>query len=278
MSDNRSYGTTNGGTDAIGHGTNASYSTEQDALLPKQDPRKGLRDYLGRNVTRKRADLVLLFTYITTGLLDSTATAVWGSFVSMQTGNTIYLGFGLSDPSRSTRWVKSGTSILAFCFGSFCFARFHRWYSARRRWVMIASTFIQLLCILAAALIVTLTPDDVHDLHWSILVPIGLVALQSAGQAVISRALQYGTLTSVVLTSIYCDLFSDAKLFAGLTENAERNRRGAAPVLLLFGAIIGGLWANSGVGITGALWTAAALKLIVVLTWVLWPAEKEGET
>lgn len=274
MGDNRSYGTT---SNQVTYDTDQSHSMEHHSLLPKRAEIPGLRDSLDNNVSRKRADLVLLFTYITTGLLDSTATAVWGSFVSMQTGNTIYVGLGLSNPAHGTRWIKSGLSILSFCFGSFCFARYHRRYSQRKRWVMILSVFFQFLCVLAAALIVTLTPSNTHDLDWSILVPIALVAFQSAGQAVLSRALQYGTLTSVVLTSIYCDLFSDAKLFAGLTENAERNRRGAAPILLLFGAIMGGLWSKTEIGIAGALWTAAVLKLLVVIAWILWPAEKEGE-
>jgi predicted Abi (CAAX) family protease len=80
-----------------------------------------------------------------------------------------------------------------------------------------------------------------------------------------------------VLTSIYCDLASDEKLFAPLGENAERNRRVLAPVLLLLGAVIGGLWAHSEVGMTGALWTAVALKLIVVLAWCFWVEEKDEE-
>lgn len=276
MGDNRSYGTTN--TNANGAGS--SYAAEDDALLPKHTRSQGLRHYLGNDVSRKRADIVLLFSYITTGLLDSTAIAVWGSFVSMQTGNTIYLGLGLSNPGGGTRWIRSGLSVLSFCIGSFCFARYHRWYSPRRRWIMVSSVFFQMICIFVAAMIVTLTAKTEippQELHWSVLVPIVLVAFQSAGQAVISRALQYASLTSVVLTSIYCDLFSDAKLFAGLTENVERNRRAAAPLLLLVGAVVGGIWSETQIGITGALWTAVALKLIVVVTWILWPAEKEGE-
>lgn len=37
-------------------------------------------------VSKDWADAVLLFCYIITGLLDSSATFIWGSFVSMQTG------------------------------------------------------------------------------------------------------------------------------------------------------------------------------------------------
>ena len=149
----------------------------------------------------------------------------------------------------------------------------------RRRWVLIASVMVQTLCVTIAALIVTVadnhTTSPSPEVKWHILLPIGLVAFQSAGQAVISRALKFNALTSVVLTSIYCDLFMDAKLFAGLTENVERNQRIAAPFLLLVGAVMGGLWSRSEFGIAGALWTAVAMKTVVMTVWFTWPADEE---
>ena len=132
--------------------------------------------------------------------------------------------------------------------------------------------------IVAAALMVTLGPTTGTSgpvTVW-IALPIALIAFQSAGQAVTSRVLAYGTMTSVVLTSIYLDLFSDAKMFAPLSENAERNRRVAAPILLLIGAIFGGLWAHSEVGLAGALWTAVILKTFVIIAWCCWTAEDES--
>lgn len=45
-----------------------------------------LRKSLNSELSRDRADLMLLFCYIVTGLLDSASTQVWGAFVSMQTG------------------------------------------------------------------------------------------------------------------------------------------------------------------------------------------------
>ena len=135
--------------------------------------------------------------------------------------------------------------------------------------------------IAVAAVIVTLDAISSKgkpagkELRWDVLVPLGLVAFQSSGQAVTSRALQYGSLTSVVLTSIYCDLFSDPALLAGFSANPERNRRAAAPVLLLLGAFLGGLWAHSEVGLPGALWTAAAIKSVIVVAWLAWKTEPE---
>ena len=131
----------------------------------------------------------------------------------------------------------------------------------RIRWVVLVSVLMQMVLIAAAATIVTLYPPDANakaegELSWTVLVPLGIIAFHSAGQAVISRAVQFGTLTSVVLTSIYLDLFSDSKLFAGLTHNVDRNRRVAAPCLLLLGALMGGFWNHSDVGMMGPAQTA----------------------
>jgi len=142
---------------------------------------------------------------------------------------------------------------------------------------MVTSYSIQLILIITASLMVTLGPKTGTSgpvTVW-IGVPIALIAFQSAGQAVSSRALQFNAMTSVVLTSIYCDLFSDQRLWSGFKENPERNRRVAAPILTCLGALFGGLWAHSPFGLAGALWTAVVLKLGVIIAWFLWAAEKE---
>ncbi|CAA9963654.1 Duf1275 domain protein [Pyrenophora teres f. maculata] len=230
-----------------------------------------LSSYMGSNVNRNWADVVLILCYVITGLLDSSAVFIWGSFVSMQTGNTVYLGLGIVAPYEGIRWIKAGVSIAAFCFGSFCFARFHRYFSPTKRWVLIASYSFQALLIAVAATIATFGTNTKDGLHWQMLVPLASLAFQSSGQAVTSRALKYNGLTSVVLTSNYCDLFSDPALFN--MSNVERNRRIGAPLALLTGACIGGLYAHSSVGLAGALWTAAGLKVVAVFAWVFWQSE-----
>ncbi len=145
-----------------------------------------------------------------------------------------------------------------------------------RRWVLCASFLTQMVLIVAAAVILTWGPKSANakeDIGWNVLIPIALVAFQSCGQAVTSRALKYNALTSVVLTSLYCDLFSDAELFS--LHNSDRNRRISAPVLLLLGAIAGGLVAHSPIGTAGALWIAAGLKLFVIVAWYLLPAVED---
>ncbi|KAH7368807.1 hypothetical protein B0T11DRAFT_316874 [Plectosphaerella cucumerina] len=256
---------------------------EQQPLLggPPKPTRNGLatlRRQLSADVSRDWADLVLLACYMITGLLDSASISSWGSFVSMQTGNTVYIGLGIAAPRESTRWIKSLVSLASFCLGAFAFSRFHRYFSPRRRWVLVASFTFQFALCVAAACLLTFAPAHQgaggNDLSWNVLVPIALIAFQSCGQAVTSRALKYNALTSVVLTSIYTDLFGDADLFKG--RNAERNRRVVAPLMLVVGAVGGGLFAHSKVGIAGALWLASILKLFMVAAWAFWPADAEG--
>lgn len=157
------------------------------------------------------------------------------------------------------------------------FSHYYRYFGGRRRWVIVSSFAIQLLFMIGAALIVSLGPKtgSSDSITVWVALPLALIAFQSGGQAYTSRVLQYGGLTSVVLTSIYCDLFSDQKIFAGLTENVERNRRAAAPVFLLMGAMIGGLWAHSSVGLAGSLWSAVGLKFLVMMAFLFWKAEKQ---
>ncbi|KAF7553783.1 hypothetical protein G7Z17_g3400 [Cylindrodendrum hubeiense] len=277
MAGQRGYGT-------VGNSGPNGVADEDAPLLARSSLRPGRASWRARmraEVSCSWADAVLLACYMVTGLLDSCSIQVWGAFVSMQTGNTVYVGLGLASlvsTTPSPRLFKSAVSISCFCLGSYFFARFHRFFSPKRRWVLCASFAAQTLFTSAAALITSTNPPDpeADPLAWNVLVPIALVAFQSCGQAVTSRALRQNALTSVVLTSIYCDLFSDRDLFA--LQNVTRNRRVIAPLLLLLGAVLGGLFSNHSAGIAGALWLAAGLKFCMVVTWFLWPAEADAES
>ncbi|KAI9036638.1 YoaK family protein [Aspergillus affinis] len=232
-----------------------------------------IRDHIRAEISTQWTDLLLIFCYLITGLLDSSAVFIWGSFVSMQTGNTVYLGLGLAGLDTGDRWVKSAISISSFCAGSFCFGHFHRLFHARRRWVLVLSFAVQMICVAVAASIVSVhRPSKEDGVVWATAVPLALVAFQSSGQALTSRVLKMNGLTSVVLTSVYCDLFS-APGVLGLSEVEGRRRVGAIGGLLL-GTVIGGWWAKSGIGLEGALWTTVVCKGIIAAAWLGWKAEQ----
>ncbi|RAL12009.1 YoaK family protein [Aspergillus homomorphus CBS 101889] len=242
-----------------------------------------LKTHLHQPVSRRYTDLILLICYIITGLLDSSAVFIWGSFVSMQTGNTVYAGLGLLagvDQASGDRSLKALISITSFCGGSFFFACLHRhlFGGPRVRGALALSFALQTLCIAVAAVITGVyRPPRGAGLGWTTAVPLALVAFQGSGQAVASRVLQFSALTSVVLTSIYCDLFSAPVLGASsVAGNPDEWRRLGAVLALVVGVVMGGFWAKSEVGLQGALWTAVGLKAGITVTWLWWREEKVG--
>jgi uncharacterized membrane protein YoaK (UPF0700 family) len=144
---------------------------------------------------------------------------------------------------------------------------------------MFISIFLQSLLTAAAALLSTLSvvPPDAGDIipdNFIVLLPVVLLSIQAGGQCVVSRFLGYNELPSIVLTSAYCDLAMDEKAFAGVTENAKRNRRILSMIMMFVGAVIGGFTTKGG-DIGPTLWTVAAIKLGMAGVWLIWRS-KDG--
>ncbi len=77
-----------------------------------------------------------------------------------------------------------------------------------------------------------------------------------------------------VLTSLYCDLWSDPGLLAGLRENPKRNRRVVAVVLLVAGGVVGGWVQRSRGGMAVVLWIAGGIKVVIAVGWVAWRSRR----
>ncbi|RMJ18596.1 hypothetical protein CDV36_001701 [Fusarium kuroshium] len=245
-------------------------------------------------------DILLLVCFFVAGLVDSAAFNLYGCFVSMQTGNTIFVGLGVSGQPENLpgkAWSRCFLAIIFFAIGALFFSNFHRYFGPQKRWVLFASFLIQsvltgLVALLATTGAVRNSPNDRttthqdgwiiervrNDFPYSDYAPIILLAFQSAGQIVASRVLKYNSMPTVVLTSLYCDMMSDAKLFTSpITDNADRNRRATGAVLLFAGAVSGGFLSKSWVGFAGALWIAAFLKLCISFSWALWKPKAENK-
>ncbi|KEF63593.1 uncharacterized protein A1O9_01571 [Exophiala aquamarina CBS 119918] len=246
-----------------------------------------LKSRLTSEVEPKWADAILLGCFFVAGVVDSVAFNKYTCFVSMQTGNTIFLGLGVSDlPVHSPKhtWVKSLVAISSFCLGSLSFSRYHLYLGALKRWVIMSSFAIQTMFMIITSVLVSSgvaatgsqdniprKPGDRGRFQWVELCPIALLAFQSAGQIVASRVLKYNSMPTLVLTSVYCDLMSDPNLFtAGLFEDPDRNRRAASVTTLFVGAVVGGALSKSSVGYPVALWIATGLKACMVIAWFLW--------
>lgn len=183
---------------------------------------------------------------------------------------------------------------MCFALGALFFSTIHRLFGPQRRWVLISSFAIQAILIAIVAILTTIpvipneppvviTRNDSEFLTFTMpssfpgsdFAAITILAFQSAGQIVASRALKYNAMPTVVLTSLYCDLMSDAHLFtAPLGQNADRNRRFLGAVLLLCGAISGAYLTKSDVGFKGGLWIAVGIKVAMAVAWFFWKQKK----
>ncbi|KAL4802112.1 DUF1275 domain protein [Aspergillus unguis] len=237
-----------------------------------------------QSVSAKHADLVCLVLCFITGLCDSAAYNAWSCFLAMQTGNTIFLGLGASNQpsSKPWGWLKSLVSIASFFIGALLFSLYGRHVGAKKRLTLFTSFWAQaILVIIAVALIeadlIPRTAAETANLTggklFLELIPIALLAFQSAGSMAAARGLGYNEMPTVVLTSVYFDVASDQKIVKDVTGNVKRNRRVGCVVFLLIGAIAGGWLSRSSGGMESALWLSAGLKGVIAFVWLGWAAE-----
>jgi uncharacterized membrane protein YoaK (UPF0700 family) len=157
----------------------------------------------------RHADLVFILCSFVTGLCDSFAYSLWYCFLSMHSGNTIFLGLGTAGlpQNKPWGWAKSLVSICSFLVGAFTFARLTRRAGARQRGTLCCSFGAQSLLILIAAALTQadLIPHELGDEPTSgrlflELIPISLLACQFGGQLAASRAMGFNEIPTVVLT------------------------------------------------------------------------------
>ncbi|KAL8765675.1 MAG: hypothetical protein Q9209_007313 [Squamulea sp. 1 TL-2023] len=231
---------------------------------------KQLRQYLAAPINTHHADLPLLACCFVTGIIDAGAYNAWGTFMGMQTGNTIFLALGVAGlPTNRAplQWLRSFLAISSFMMGSLLSSTFARPFGTTRRLSLSISFLLQGLSVIVAAILITINAIPENNPNSNrVLIGIPFLAWQFGAQVAASRALGYSEIPTTVLTSVYNDLASDPNLWAW--KNAKRNRRAAAAVMVLGGGICGGWLSrlNDGFGIV--LWIGGAIKVTVGLAWL----------
>ena len=206
------------------------------------------------------------------------------TFVSMQTGNTIFIGLGAANNHVTTRpygWLKSLSSLIAFLVGCYAFSRLAYYLGARRRLTFIISFLLQTALLFLAAILVQTNVVESRlefigeDIVFSHIIPIVLLSLQAPGQTCMGRQVSMPEVPTVVVTTMIYDFASDDDLFKrGLTGNARRNRRFGGFVFMLVGAIVGGFVTHATGHIVNSLWTGCAIKAAITFAWIVWPTQR----
>lgn len=214
--------------------------------------------------------------------------------------------------------VSIGAFCLGTLFFSFLHrypTSFHQQPSSRRRWIFSLSFALQALFVTIPAVLVTLnlvsdlpfisgvfssgsdraeyrSPTIRSNLNYLDLCPIALLAFQSAGQVTLSRTLGLIELPTIVLSTLYHDFTADLYNLRRswsessslsdflLTRQRRQEKRLFSVIALFVGGIVGGEMYKSAVGMAGALWLAAGLKLGIAVVWLAWkkdPSEEEEE-
>ncbi|KAI9647850.1 hypothetical protein NHQ30_004238 [Ciborinia camelliae] len=248
---------------------------------PRRSVLARARSHFSEEITLVHADIPIIACALVSGICDSSAYNAWTCFVSMQTGNTIFLALGASGQpiSHPYGWVKSLLSIFFFLCGCLFFAQTRHFGAGKCRGILSISFLLQGICLIVAAALVqgNVVPEPIgviaieNEVDFIELIPLAFLAFQSGGQIVTSRILGFNEVPTTVLTSVYCDIASDPKLLA--KDNVKRNRRVAAVLAILFGGVAGGWISRSSAGLSASFWFAGSIKLAISISWAVWKAK-----
>ncbi|KAF2423193.1 hypothetical protein EJ08DRAFT_596326 [Tothia fuscella] len=235
-------------------------------------------DLWSRNVNLRWTTIPIILCCSCSGLIDSCIFNVWGVFATMQTGNTVILALGASNQptGHPHAWLQALMAILFFFFGSLLTGQISKILPPLRHTTLALSFLLQTVLIVTAAALVEsgVAPNITNGKEYFIqLVPLPMLSFQAGMQSVTARQLGLNEIPTTVLTSVYCDLGNDSKLFAGFRDNWKRNRRAGAAASLIVGAIIGGWLSRTSDGMPAALWSAAGIKFCISVAWLLWSSE-----
>ncbi|KAE8166296.1 hypothetical protein BDV40DRAFT_296770 [Aspergillus tamarii] len=234
------------------------------------------------NIDTTHTDIVLIICGFVSGLVDGLSFNAWGSFASMQTGNSVFIALGVSGQPAypAYLWAKSLIALTVFITSNILFIHVSRILGPRRRSTLILSFAVQTAALLAAAILVQLgvinpKPENPRaPIEWMQVLPISLLSFQAGGQIVASRVLGIDEIPTVVLTTLLCDLLVDPKLTEKV--NPKRNRRAGAFLALFLGAMTaGGL--SKVTEMAASLWFAFGLKFLITAGWFVWKREGRRE-
>ncbi|KAL0566241.1 hypothetical protein V5O48_015773 [Marasmius crinis-equi] len=225
-----------------------------------------------------------------TGFIDAvcfSAIFVWCGF---QTGNFIQLALALARlfegpvETRDTTFHKADqqalTSLGAFCFGAFI-GRYGDHIGSHTRLWLFSGTFLQALFTMAAAVTIWQSDaggiaDDRGDPAWTTGLTFACVVFMSASlglQGIMGKRLNTQFTTTIVLTTVWVELFTDPSLFNLRKKVITRDHKLIAAGSLFIGGFVSRAILAE-VGPSGTLGIAVGFRCLIALSWLFVPAKK----
>ncbi|PCH45007.1 hypothetical protein WOLCODRAFT_27195 [Wolfiporia cocos MD-104 SS10] len=251
------------------------------------------RDHLFGDVDPVKSTIPLAAFCFMTGLIDSvcfTAVFVWAGF---QTGNTVQLSLAIArlfsgspghrDFTFHISDQQALTSLLTFNAGAFIGRLGDRMGPRSRAWLMLG-TFIQALFTMAAAIAawqsgqISVATDRFNP-AWTNACTFAAIGLMSASiglQAIMGKRVNTQFTTTVVLTTVWCELMADPKLFKLNRYIISRDHKIIAIFVLFLGGFVGRALIDQ-IGAAGTLGVGTGIRVIIAMWWLFVPGKANAQ-
>ncbi|KZT10414.1 uncharacterized protein LAESUDRAFT_694050 [Laetiporus sulphureus 93-53] len=244
------------------------------------------RDYLMTDVDPAKSSIPLAAFCFMTGFVDAvvfTAIFVWAAF---QTGNTVQLSLAVARLFSKPRDVsfhisdqQALCSLLSFNVGSFIGRLGDRMGPKSRAWLMLG-TFIQALFTMAAAVAVWQSGSisvatDRFNPAWTdalTFVAVGFMSASVGLQGIMGKRINTQFSTTVVFTTVWCELMADPKLFQLNHWVISRDHKIIGIIFLFVGGFVGRALIDA-IGSASALGIGCGIRIIIAIWWLFIPAK-----
>ncbi|KII84596.1 hypothetical protein PLICRDRAFT_45968 [Plicaturopsis crispa FD-325 SS-3] len=252
--------------------------------------RSNLVSYLYTDVDPLQSSWPLAAYCFMTGYIDSvsfTAIFVWCGF---QTGNSVQLALALArlfqgpvgfrDTSFHIADQQALTSLITFILGAFLGRIGNKMGDKTRAWLVLG-TFIQALFTMAAAVTVWQSgqgsvADNRGNPSWTsalTFVAIGFMSASLGLQGIMGKRVNTQFATTIVLTTVWCELMADPKLFQLRHWVKTRDHKLIAVLSLFIGGFVGRALIDK-IGAAGTLGVGTGFRLLIALSWFFIPGKK----
>ncbi|THH23279.1 hypothetical protein EUX98_g7897 [Antrodiella citrinella] len=251
------------------------------------------KSHLLDEVDPERSTFPLAAYCFMTGFIDAvsfTAVFVWCGF---QTGNSVQLSLALArlfagppghhDTTFHPADQQALTSLLTFVAGA-AIGRIGDKMGAKTRAWLCLGTFIQALFTMAAAISVWKShqgsiADERSNPAWTnvfTFVTVGFMSASLGLQGIMGKRVNTQFATTIVLTTVWCELMADPKLFQLRLGVISRNHKLIAIFSLFTGGFVGRALIDS-IGSAGTLGVGTGMRLLIAFWWLFVPAKSSSK-